>query len=222
MNIIIIGAGNVGYYLTRSLLASGHHEIKIIEKDVNRCILAADRLDVPVVRGDGTQLAVLEKQNVKKADIVVALTGKDEDNFIAAQLAKQHFHVKTTIAKANNPKNLETMKKIAADIVISSANMLASIIEQEVDAVNFRFVKRMSMGDACIMEFKVNETDPISNKRIMEIPWPQDTLVIAVIRNQHTLIPSGETLLQTNDDVMVATREQYRRPLARLFNKHIH
>lgn len=222
MNIIIIGAGNVGYYLTRSLLASGDHEIKIIEKDVNRCIIAADRLDVPVVRGDGTQLSVLEKQNAKKADVVVALTGNDEDNFIAAQLAKQHFHVKTTIAKANNPKNVDTMKQIAADIVISSVNMLAGIIEQEVASVNLRFVKRMSMGDACIMEFKVNEADPINGKRIMDIPWPKDTLVIAVIRNQHTLIPNGETLLQTHDDVMVSTREKYKRPLGKLFNKHFH
>lgn len=220
MKIIIVGAGNIGYYLTRSLFASDMHDIRIVEKDFNRCNLVADRLEVPVIHGDGTQIETLKKIGVEKADIVVALTGRDEDNFIISQLSKQYFNVKTTIAKANNPKNVQTMKSITTDIVVSSASMLAKLIEQEVDAVSMRLVTRMTMGDSSIVEFRVNEESLVKGKRIMDIKWPNDSLAITIIRNEESIIPSGDSTLLIGDDVLIATKEHNLRALTKLFNKH--
>ena len=117
MNILIIGGlGNVGYYLAKSLLHAGTHEIKIIEKERCKCAYVADRLDISVFRGDGTDIRTLKKAEAHKADIMVAITARDEDNFIAAQLeTRSYFHVKTTIVKANNPKNIDIMKTIGAE-----------------------------------------------------------------------------------------------------------
>ena len=220
MNIVIVGGGNVGYYLTRSLIED-KHDIKVIEKSPDRCVLMADKLDATVINGDGTQISVLKKAGLQKADVLVAVTGNDEDNFVCAQLAKRHFKIKTAIARANNPKNIEAMKRIAADIVVSSANIISKIIEQEVDGLSMRMVTRLSMGDSSIMEFIVNENDPIEGKSLTEIELPKNTLIITILRDGKSIIPSGETRLLSGDDVMVATKEQNKKSLQKLFTRSL-
>lgn len=219
MNIVIVGAGNVGYYLTKSLLENNEHDIRIIESNLARCVYAADRLQAPVVHGDGTQISALKKVHAEKADIFVAITGKDEDNFIASQLAREYFHIKTVIAKANNPKNLETMKSISADIVISSANLLTTIIEQEVDAVSMKLVTRMNMGDASLVEFYLSERSPLSGKTLSNINLPNDSLVVTIIRKGLSIVPSGDTTLLPGDDIMILTKEKNKSKLAKMFDK---
>lgn len=218
MNIVIVGAGNVGYYLTKALLDNNEHDIRIIEMNYSRCIYTADRLQVPVIHGDGTQISTLEKANIRKADILVALTGNDEDNFIAAQLTKEYFKIKTIIAKSNNPKNLESIKTVA-NIVISSANIITKIIEQEVDAINMKLVTRMNMGDASIVEFSLNEKNNVNNKTLSDINLPNDCLVVAIVRDGHSIIPSGDTTLMVGDDVMIFTREKNKSKLKSIFGK---
>ena len=219
MNILIIGGGNVGYYLAKSLLHAGAHEIRIIEKNRGKCAYVADRLDISVFRGDGTDICALKKTEAHKADIMVAITGKDEDNFIAAQLAKNYFHVKTTIVKANNPKNIDIMKTIGADIVVSSINIITNLIEQEVDAVSMRFITRINMGNSSICEFIVKNTDSINGKPLSNIHFPPNTLVITILRNGKSIIPQGDTLLIEGDDVMIMTDDKNKKELQRMFSK---
>lgn len=218
MNIIIVGAGTVGYYLALSLLGD-KHDIKLIDRSQHRCTLAADKLDATVIHGDGTEISVLKKAHAQKADILVAVTGKDEDNFVCGQIAKQYFKIQTTIVRANNPQNIEAMKQVAADIVISSANIISQLIEQEVDSVSMRIITRLTLGDSAIMEFIVNEQDPIQGKSLQEIELPDNTLVITIVRNGKSIIPRGDTMLLTGDNVMVATKEENKKRLQKLFNK---
>ncbi len=220
MKIIIVGGGNVGYYLARSLLSAGKHEINLIEKNLQKCSFVADRLDISVIHGDGTNIGTLKRAGAHKADILVGITGKDEDNFIASQLAKKYFHVKNTIVKANNPKNIDVMKSISADIVVSSINIITNIIEQEVDAVSMRFITRMNMGDSSICEFVVSGTDSINGKRLSDIKFPKNTLVITMLRDGKTIIPSGNTVLKEGDDVMIMTQEKNKNHLQRLFSNY--
>lgn len=220
MNIVIVGAGTIGYYLTRSLLG-GKHDIKLIEPSKTRCMIAADKLEVTVIHGDGTQIGILKKAGTDKADVLVAVTGNDENNFVCAQLAKQHFGVKRTIARANNPQNIEAMKTIAADIVVSSADIISNIIEQEVDSVGMRLVTRLSMGDSSVLEFIVDQDDPIEGKNLSEIELPKDTLIITIMRKGKSIIPSGETKLVCGDNVMIVTREQNKKSLQKLFGRSL-
>jgi len=220
MNIVIVGGGNVGYYLTRSLLGD-KHDIKVIEKSPGRCALIANRLDTVVINGDGTQINILKKAGLQNADVLVAVTGNDENNFVCAQLAKRYFKIKTAISRSNNPKNIEAMKRIAADIVVSSADIISEIIEQEVDSLSMRIVTRLSMGDSSIMEFIVNKNDPIEGKKLIEIDLPPNTLIITILRDGKSIIPSGETRLLSGDDVMVATKEQNKKSLQKLFTRSL-
>ena len=218
MTVIIVGAGSIGYYLAKSLITTTNHKIKMIEKDQFRCVLTANKLDIPIINGDGSNIKTLEKANVKQKDILVALTGKDEDNFICCQIAKNYFKVKTTIAKINNPKNLEAIKNYAADIVVSNTDMLSNIITQQLNAIDYHFMTHFTMGDTSIVEFVVFEDSNMKNKKISEIKWPKNTLVVAISRDNKSIVPSGNTILKAGDDVIISTKEYNKKYLKKLFN----
>lgn len=218
MTIIIVGAGSIGYYLSKSIVSTTNHKIIIIEKDPIRCKIAADKLDLPIIVGDGSDVATLEKIKAKQADILVSLSGKDEDNFVCCQLAKKVFNIKTTIAKINNPKNIEIIKALAADIVISNTNTLSNIITKQLNAIDYHFMTHFTMGDTIIVEFIVEKDSIMQNKKISSINWPKNTLVIAISRENKSIVPNGNTTLKTGDDVIISTKEQEKKHLKKLFN----
>ena len=218
MTIIILGAGNIGFYLSKSLIATTNHKIKIIEKNKVLCTTTADRLDIPIINGDGSNISVLEKAGAKYADILVALTGKDEDNFVSCQIAKNKFNIKTTIAKINNPKNFNTIKNLSADIVISNTDTLSNIITQQVNVIDYHFMTHFTTGDTAIVEFVVFENSNLKDKKICEINWPKDTLVVAISRSNKSIVPSGNSVLKSCDKVIILTQKYNKKYLKKLLS----
>ena len=104
MKVIVVGGGKVGYYLSKSLLEH-NHEPSIIEINKQKCARLANNLDIPVFSGDGTMAMVLSLAGIEEADVLVSVTGQDQNNLIACQLAKNKLNVPKTIARINNPKN---------------------------------------------------------------------------------------------------------------------
>lgn len=218
MNIVIVGIGSIGYYLTKILVKNTNHQLNLIESDHFNSIVAANKLDVPVIYGDGSRIETLMRANIKQTEILIALTGKDEDNFVCCQLAKRKFSVKTTIAKANNPKNAEIMQTLAADIVISSAGMLSKIVQQQLNALNHHFITHFATGGTTIVEFRVGQNRNTQNQKIKEIKWPENTLVISIVRDKKSIVPSGDTILLENDSVIISSDEKNQKSLKKLFN----
>ncbi|HIZ56066.1 MAG TPA: NAD-binding protein [Firmicutes bacterium] len=216
MKIIIVGGGRVGFYLAQTLIASGH-EIQLIEKSLAHCTYVADRLDISVIHGDGTSLATLRRAETAEADILVAVTGLDEDNFVVCQMAKRYFHIKRTIAKANNPKNVEVMRQLAADMVVSNTKIITDLIEQEVDMVGMKFITRMNLGKLSICEYVVKDNDKLNGNRVMDIKFPRNSLLIALQRGDQSIIPKGDTVLMTGDDIMIVSPKQDSNTLQKLF-----
>lgn len=130
--IIIIGGGNVGYHLAK-ILVGKNYDIRLVEKKKERCTFVADMLDIPTYCGDGSSITTLKRAGVSDMDIFIAVTGQDQDNFVAAQLAKQYFNVKRVIAKSNNPKNAEAMEKFSADVVVSEINIITGLLLDQVE-----------------------------------------------------------------------------------------
>lgn len=219
MHIVIVGIGNIGYHLTKALVQNTNHQIKLIESNHLNSIIAANKLDVPIIHGDGSKISTLERANIRQTEILIALTGKDEDNFICCQLAKNKFNVKTTIAKANNPKNAKIMQNLAANIVISSAGMLSKIVEQQLNAINQHFITHFTTGDIAIVEFKIEHYHSMKNRKISEIKWPNHTLVISIIRNGKSIVPSGEVTLLENDSLIISSDEKNKKNLKKLINQ---
>ena len=127
--IIVIGAGKVGFYLTRHLLQSGY-EVALIEKDPTRASLVAAQLGTgSCLVGDGDEMAFLATSGIERADVVAAVTGDDEDNLVACQLAKRQFHVPKTVARVNNPRNVQLFHQLGVDVAVSATELILGVIE---------------------------------------------------------------------------------------------
>ena len=115
MYAIVIGGGKVGYYLSRDLLERGD-EVTLVEKDGGRADWLESQLGSIVMRGDGDEMAFLRSTGIERADAVLAVTGDDEDNLVALQLAKKEFKVPLTIARVNNPANVDIFKSLGVGV----------------------------------------------------------------------------------------------------------
>ncbi len=128
MYLIVIGGGKVGYFLSRDLLERGD-EVTLVEKDGTRADWLEGQLGSIVMKGDGDEMGFLSSTGIERADAVLAVTGDDEDNLIALQLAKRHFNVPLTVARVNNPANVEIFKTLGVDHAISATEILLQALE---------------------------------------------------------------------------------------------
>ncbi len=126
--VIVVGGGTVGYYLSRDLVERGH-EVTLIEKDARRADWLETQLGSIVMRGDGCEVRFLAQTGIERADAIIAVTADDEDNLIALQMAKRHFRVKKTIARVNNPTNVEIFKTLGVDEAVSATDVLLGALE---------------------------------------------------------------------------------------------
>jgi trk system potassium uptake protein TrkA len=131
MYAIVIGGGRVGYFLSRDLLDRGD-EVTLVEKDQARADWLEGQLGSIVMRGDGDEMAFLSTTGIGRADAVLAVTGDDEDNLVALQLAKRHFNVPLTVARVNNPANVGIFKALGIDEAISATELLLGALETKV------------------------------------------------------------------------------------------
>jgi|SRR5579875_1030986 trk system potassium uptake protein TrkA len=131
MYVIVIGGGKVGYFLSRDLLERGE-EVTLVEKDPARAQWLESQLGSIVMTGDGDEMAFLKTTGIDRADAVLAVTGDDEDNLVALQLAKREFNVPLTIARVNNPANVEIFKALGVDEAVSATEILLNALETKV------------------------------------------------------------------------------------------
>ena len=129
MFIIIAGGGKVGYYLTRELLDKGHETV-LIEQMPRKVAALTEKLGDVVLEGDAADATTLEQAGIVRADIVIAVTGHDEDNLVICQVAKRKFHVPQTIARINNPKNERIFQRLGIDSTVSTTKLVLNAIEQ--------------------------------------------------------------------------------------------
>ena len=201
MQIIVVGGGKVGYYLSKTLLEHGHRP-HIIEKDRALCTRIADDLDVAVICGDGSTLDVLESAGAKDADALIAVTGRDQDNLVACQLAKQLFHIQRTVARINNPKNAAVMKQLGVDIPISATDNIARLLEREVDAAAIRQLMPLNRGEASLSELDL----------------PEESVVVSISRDGRLIIPRGNAQVLSGDRLLVVCTNTVVRELMRKFD----
>ncbi|MBI2287687.1 MAG: TrkA family potassium uptake protein [Chloroflexi bacterium] len=205
MYIIVIGGGRVGYYLTRALLGEGH-EVLMVEKEVTICEAVNDELGSICFRGDGCEAATLAEVGTDRADMLVAVTGDDEDNLVACQVAKYKFNVPRTIARIRNPKNEVLFKKLGVDVTISSTNIILESIEAEVPT--HPLIHLMSIRDKGleIVEVRIPPDSATVGKQVEELALPQGVVLALIIRKEHRpVVPVADTVLEAEDQVIAVT-----------------
>ncbi len=193
----------MGYYLAKTLLER-NYDVSVIENDREVCRYFANTLDVTVVLGDGSTIRALKKAGADKCDTVIAVTGEDEVNLIVCQMAKRVFEVKKTIAKVNNPKNVETIRLLGADIAISGTENIIRQMEREVD--NSRIKELMPINEkAAVFEVIIPENYVYDGKMLADIKLPDGCNIISITRGEDFLVPRGRTKLLSNDILLIVS-----------------
>ncbi|MCI8600498.1 MAG: TrkA family potassium uptake protein [Lawsonibacter sp.] len=207
MNVIIIGGGKLGYYLARTLIEHGHSPT-LVEQDKKTSLRLADELDIPVVCGDGTLIDSLRAAGIKEADALVAVTGEDEQNLVACQLAKMLFGVRRTVAKANNPKNTQVMRQLGIDITVSATDMIARLIEREVDLTAIKQVVSLNQGEASLSEITLPEDYRYDGSRLTDIRLPDQSVIVSIERGGEVIIPRGSTRICSGDKLLIMAKNE--------------
>jgi trk system potassium uptake protein TrkA len=206
MYIIIVGAGKVGYHLTR-LLMKESHEVMLIEEDQSKVNTLSIEFHDSIMQGDGSTVEVLKEAGANRADVVVAATGNDEDNLVICQVAKLVFLRPRTIARVNNPRNEELFTGLGVDASVSATKIIDAIIEEQVKAGDMVIpLLTLKAGDVEIVEVELSRSSPILKKRIKELSLPPGSIFIAVIRGEEVIIPYGETEFQSEDKVIALVK----------------
>ncbi|TET40131.1 MAG: TrkA family potassium uptake protein [Dehalococcoidia bacterium] len=207
MYIIVVGGGKVGYYLSKTLLSEGH-EVLILEKDAKKCEAITEELGSVIVRGDGCEARTLADAGTERADMLIAVTNEDEDNLVACQVAKYKFKVPRTIARINNPKNERIFKKLGIDVTVSSTNLILEHIEEEVPTHPLVHLLTLKGGSLEIVEVKIPQNSSVAGKRMKEIDLPPGSVICLMIGKWGAQVPSGDTILEAEAQVIAVTRPE--------------
>ncbi len=218
MYIIVVGGGKVGYYLTKTLVNEGY-EVLLVEKNPEKVRIYSERFGEVCMQGDGAEARTLEEAGAARADVVIAVTGDDEDNLVICQMAKRKFGVGHTIARVNNPKNEEIFKRLGIDTTVSVTNIILSYIEQRLPDRELSHLVTLTHSDLAIVEARVTARSPYVDRPLGEVSLPRDVALSAIIRNGDLLIPGPDTRLEPGDDVIAltnrASEEELREALSR-------
>jgi len=200
--LIVVGAGKVGVNLVRELEGQDH-EVTLIERSRPRYLAVEQEFEHRVQFGDASELWVLERAGIGRADMVIAVTGDDEDNILICQVAKEKYGVARIIARVNNPRNRDHFDLLGISPVVSATGLILNLIEHEVP--HHRLVRLLDLESEKIeiIELRVAEDSPVAGRRIGEIETPDRTLVITILREGTGFVPDADTVLQKGDDILV-------------------
>jgi trk system potassium uptake protein len=203
--IIIAGGGKVGENLGRALLQKGD-EVLILEKRPPRYHALHDKLGEAVFFGDACEIRTMVQVGMERADLVVAVTGDDEDNLIICQVAKQWFGVPRAIGRVNNPSNEETFHKLGVEETISATRLMYQLIEQEVATNDVMPLSLLRRGNLEVVEVKLQPNSPALNIPIRQLSLPSGCLLTAIVRENYVQIVTGDSQLRENDTVVALTQ----------------
>ena len=205
MYIVVIGGGRLGYYLAKALLDEDH-EVLIIEKDAPICENIVAELGSICIRGDGCEVSILTEVGTGRADMLIAVTGDDEDNLVTCQVAKHKFNVPRTIARVRNPQNEAIFKKLGVDVTVSSTNIILERIAEEVPTYPLTHLLSITDKGLEIVEIKIPPDATTVGKAIKELSLPKGSTLSLIIRKEHKpFAPKSTTILEAADQIIAVT-----------------
>ncbi|HUZ10488.1 MAG TPA: NAD-binding protein [Acidimicrobiales bacterium] len=203
MRVAIAGAGSVGTAIAKDLHANGH-DVLVIEQDPELVERLRDTLDITWVAADACEVSSLDAAGMATVDVVVAATGDDEDNLVISLLAKQEFAVPRVVARVNHPKNQWLFNESwGVDVSVSTPQLLTALVEEAVSVGSLVRLLQFQGGSAHLVEVTLAEDSPAAGTAIADLGFPRDATVVAVVRDDRLVVPRGDTVLQSGDEVLV-------------------
>jgi len=217
--LLIAGGGKVGSNLARTLIRGGHEVTLIEQRDARYLVLEAE-LEHQVHKGDATELFVLERAGIERPpDVVVAVTGDDEDNVVICQLARDRYGVETVIARVNDPRNQPYFDLLGISPTVSATESIMGLIEHEVPEHGLIHLLELRKENLEIVELTVGRAAPCMGKSIKQIVLPEGSRLISVVRDGKAEVPDDSMQLEEGDSVLAILQpgkeDELRRVLVR-------
>ena len=201
MYVIVAGAGKVGWNLARELIGK-EHEVTVIENDRRRYLTVEQELEHAIQYGDATELWVLERVGIQRADLVIAVTGDDEDNMLICQVAREKYLVDRIIARVNNPRNREWFELLGVKPYVSATDLILRLLEHEVPEYGLVHLLDLPEERLEIIEMLLLDDSQAAGKRVGDLDMPDGSLLISVLREGQGFVPGPDTVLEAGDEVL--------------------
>jgi len=202
MYVVVVGAGKVGWNLARELIDKGN-ELTVIESNRARFQTVEEELEHAAQYGDGSELWVLERAGIERADLVIAVTGDDEDNMLVCQVAKEKYLCERIIARVNNPRNYDHFKLLGIQPAVSATDLILRLIEHEVPRYGLVHLLALEEERLEIIELEVTPDALAVGKAVSDIELPEGSLVISVLRGGSGFVPKADTVIEAGDEVLL-------------------
>jgi trk system potassium uptake protein TrkA len=221
MYALIAGGGKVGANLARTLLRMGH-EVTLVEQRSDRFVRLEQEFEHQVMKGDATELFVLEKAGIARPpDIVVAATGDDEDNMIICQIGREKYGVEKVIARVNDPRNQAHFDLLGISPTVCATSNIMALIEHEDPEHDLIHLLELRKENLEIVEVTIDKGSPSDGKRVAKLALPDGSRLISVMRDGASKIPDDDTELHAGDQVLAILQPGREDELRRvLLKKH--
>ena len=206
MKVVIAGGGSVGRFIAQEL-ASGGHEVTIVDNNVNvvqRNMRSGEPKGATWLQADACEVSALAEAGCQGADVVASVTGDDEDNLVISLLAKQEFGVPRVVARVNSPKNEWMFNEMwGVDVAVSTPHLITALVQEAVSVGSFVRLLSFEGGKARLAEVRLAAGSPAVDKEIVDLGLPRDSTVVAILRSDRVVVPRGDTTLRESDEVIV-------------------
>ena len=204
MRIVIVGAGSVGRSIARELLTNGHR-VLLIDKDPSAIRVAAVP-DAEWLLADACEISSLADAGLADCDVVVAASGDDKVNLVVSLLAKTEYGVPRTVARVNTPTN-EWMFDEAwgVDVAVSTPRLMTALVEEAVSVGELVRIFTFQQGQASMVELTLPGDSELAGTTVGDITWPDDTVLVGIIRGERPSAPTRDDTLEAHDELMFVT-----------------
>ena len=207
--VVIIGAGLIGRNLTLLLEKDGY-DVKVIDKDLDRCEQLAAQVDRSIViHGDGTDIDLLQAEEISDNDVIICLTDDDKLNLLVALLAK-HLGVPKAFVRVGRLEYITLMEQVGIDVAFSprllTSGQILRLIRESENLIN---ISTFEGSKAEAVEIEITATSSLMNQYLKDLKFPGKSLVGAVVRGNHTIVPKGDTLLLEGDHIVIFTLPEH-------------
>ena len=202
MNIIIVGGGSKLHFLAKSILSKGY-DLTIINDDLEYCKMLSRKHSAKVVFGDGSMPEILEDAGIAYCDALIAITQHDPTNLVVCQLAGKLHQVPKILSIVNDPNNISIFKKLGVGTVISTAEIISSLIEQRMLIDEIIDLIPIEDGKVSIMQIEIHPEYPVVGKSMIELEFPEGAIVGCILRGEEVVIPFGRTRVKANDRLII-------------------
>ena len=204
MFAVIIGCSEIGYHLAKSLVATGH-EVVVVEKDRERCQLLIDEVGSISLQGDGTDETILKQAGLARADILIAVAGRDDTNLVICQMSKHIFSVPRTMAVIRDPKNEALFHVLGVDVVVNSIHLVLASLEEGIPGRPLVHLSSLRSPGTELISVSIPGDAGVVGMRLDDVELPPHSFISLVIKNSGATLPTDGLVLEAEDELVAVT-----------------